>query len=139
MKKTNKTLKNILDSYSSSELQEDEVKSLHERLDSITLCKQYLQDFKESPASSDEIFMNTVIAFMEKTLQLKEDEFHQIMLIYFLLISSYITDFFNTDGLKEKKKHIKKIKKLFYDATENVVKTYEFALLETINRITEGK
>jgi len=127
-----KDLTKILDKYSSKTLTEQEIQNLNDRDKHVKHYQKLLQEFKESSSSSEQHFENSLIKFMTDALHSDEDELHQIMLIYLQLIASYITDFFNTEGLKDKKKHIKNMKKLFIDSTENIIKTYEYQLLKTI-------
>lgn len=125
-------LANILDSYSSKTLTTQEIQNLHDRDKNVKHYIKLLQEFKESSASNEDHFMDSLIKFMTDAIDAKEDELHHILLIYIKLIASYIIDFFNTQGLKEKKKHIKNMKKLFIDATQNIIDTYEFLLLRAL-------
>ena len=134
-----KDLANILDKYSSKELSELEIKNLYNRDKNVKYYLNLLEIFKQASASNEDKFMSSIIEFMGNALVNEEDELHQILLVYLLLIASYITDFFNTDGLKDKKKHIKKLKKLFYDSTLNIITTYESELLKTIKKVQYTK
>ena len=131
-----KDLVKILDKYSSKSLTDTEIQSLKNRDKNVKHYLKLLNDFKSASSSNEDLFLSSVITFIGSALNMKEDELHQIMLIYFLLIASYITDFFNTQNLSEKKKHIKKMKKLFLDATLNIITTYELELLKTIENIS---
>ncbi len=137
--KMKKDLANILDKYSSKELSELEIKNLYNRDKNVKYYLSLLETFKQASASNEDKFMSSIIEFMGNALVNEEDELHQILLVYLLLIASYITDFFNTDGLKDKKKHIKKLKKLFYDSTLNIITTYESELLKTIKKVQYTK
>ncbi len=132
-------LSKILDKYSSKSLTDQEIQNLHDKDKNVKHYLILLQEFKESSASNEEVFINNLITFMGSALKHDEDELHQIILIYLQLIASYITDFFNTQGLKEKKKHIKKMKKLFIDSAENIITTYEYHLLKTILTIRNSQ
>ncbi|EQB34412.1 hypothetical protein M947_11055 [Sulfurimonas hongkongensis] len=130
-----KDLTEILDKYSSKTLTEQETQNLKDREKNVKHYQKLLQEFKESSSSSEQHFESSIIKFMTEALYSYEDELHQIMLIYLQLIASYITDFFNTEGLKDKKKHIKNMKKLFIDSTDNIIKTYEHQLLKTLKSL----
>jgi hypothetical protein len=106
-------LTNILDKYSSKTLTDKEIQNLHVKDKNVKHYLKLLKEFKESSSSSEDHFLNSLIKFMGTALESDEDELHQIILIYLQLIASYITDFFNTQGLQDKKKHIKNMKKLF--------------------------
>jgi len=129
-------LKDILDKYSSKELTNQEVQNLTNRDKNVKHYLSLLDKLKHSSASSQEQFLNSLIEFMGNSLSKEsQDELHQILLIYLLTIASYIIDFFNTQHLKDKKRHIKNLKKLFIESTENVIKTYELQLLKTIEKV----
>ncbi len=128
-------LTNILDKYSSNNLTDKETQNLYDRDKNVKYYMKLLNEFKESSSSSEDHFINNLIKFMSSALKSDKDELHQIALIYIQLIASYITDFFNTQNLKNKKKHIKKMKKLFIDSTQNIINTYEAELLKTLKTI----
>jgi hypothetical protein len=130
-----KQLEKTLDKYSSKELTDKEIQSLLDKDKNVKLYLKYLEDFKTSSASNEDIFVRNFIDFMSKSLDLEQDDFHQIFLIYLLLTASYVTDFFNTKDLQDKKKHIKNIKKIFIESTLNVIKTYEYKLTQTIQKV----
>lgn len=131
-----KQLVEILDKYSSKELTAQEIQNLHNRDKNIKYYLKLLDEFKHSPHSTEDLFLNNLITFMGTAMQNEsKDELHQILLIYLLLIASYVTDFFNTQELKDKKKHIKNMKKLFIEATQNILKTYENQISQTIKKI----
>jgi tetratricopeptide (TPR) repeat protein len=129
----------ILDKYSSKELTQQEIQNLYNRDKNVKYYLSLLDKFKQANSSNEDQFLNSIIDFMGTSLSNKsQDELHQILLIYLLTIASYIVDFFNTQNLKNKKKHIKTLKKLFIDATQNVLKTYEKKLLQTIEKINHN-
>ncbi|MDY0101273.1 MAG: tetratricopeptide repeat protein [Bacilli bacterium] len=132
-----KDLAKILNKYSSKTLTTQEIQNLYNKDKNVKHYMKLLQEFKDSSASSEQHFESSLIKFMTDALHSDEDELHQIMLIYLQLTASYMTDFFNTEGLKDKKKHIKNMKKLFYDSTLNVITTYESNLLKTIEKINQ--
>ena len=130
-------LSTILDRYSSKKLSDREIQNLNNRESNVKHYHQLLENFKNSKSNTQEQFLNTLTVFIGGTLELKEDELHQTMLIYLLSISSYINDFFNTQNLKNRKHHVKEIKKLFVDAVHNIITTYENELLKTVKKIEE--
>jgi hypothetical protein len=135
-----KDLTSILDKYSSKVLTAQEIQNLHDKDKNLKHYLKLLQEFKESSSSSEEHFMNSLIKFMSGALMdSNEDELHQIVLIYLQLIASYITDFFNTQGLKDKKKHIKNMKKLFLESTLNVLNTYDAQLSKTLKLLESSQ
>lgn len=128
-------LEKTLDKYSSKELTEAETQSLLNKDKNVKLYLKYLEEFKTSSASNEDVFMRNYIGFMGKCLNLEQDELHQIFLVYLLSTASYITDFFNTQDLKDKKKHIKNIKKIVVESTLNLIETYERKLTHIIQKV----
>ncbi|MDY0193558.1 MAG: hypothetical protein RBR93_08525 [Aliarcobacter butzleri] len=127
-----KDLTKILDKYSSKTLTAQEIQNLKDRDKNVKHYLKLLEELKQSSASNEQLFESSLIKFMSDALHSSEDELHQIMLIYLQLTASYMTDFFNTQSLKDKKKHIKNMKKIFIDSTENIIKTYEYQLSKAI-------
>jgi len=130
-----KDLEDILDKYSSKTLTAQEIQNLHDKDKNVKYYLKLLQEFKESSASSEQHFLSSLIKFMSDALHSDKDELNQIIFTYLQLTASYITDFFNTEGLKDKKKHIKNIKKIFIDSTHNIIDTYECQLLKTLKSL----
>ena len=133
-------LQSVLDKYSSKELTTQEIANLHSRDENVKFYLSLLKKFKTSSSSTQEQFEQSITEFMSRALSNKDiDELHQILLIYLLLTAPYILDFFNTQKLSNKKKHIKNLKQLFIDMTTNVIKTYEDRLERTLKEIESKK
>ena len=128
-------LVNILDKYSLKEFRDTELQGLKKRVQNIQEYNKLLHQFKNSGSSNDELFIHHFIMFNNYVLELQEDELQQILITYLLTISSYITDFFNTKNLKDKKRHIKKIKKIFIESTQKIIDTYSLELLKAIDKV----
>ena len=67
------------------------------------------------------------------------DELHQIMINYLLNTTTYISDIFNTKELKNKKTHIKKIKKIIITLMEKVIKAYELEISKIVDEIQHAQ
>ena len=128
-------LKKIFDKYSSSELTTEEKDALKNRKTSLIQCYEYLENFKNQAASNDDMFLDSLMDFIGDILDTDKNELHQILTVYFLLVGSYIADFFNSQGLKNKKKHIKNIKKIFIDSTLNILDTYNLAMINVFGEM----
>ena len=63
------------------------------------------------------------------------DELYQVLLVYILEVSTYPVDMFSTVKLTNKKKHIKKMKKIFYILVKNIINIYENNLKQTVEKI----
>ena len=128
-------LSKILDKYSQKEFRDIEFQGLKQRAQNIEQYNKLLTQFKQSSSSNDEMFTHNFIWLTNYILEVQEDELQQILITYILTISSYIIDFFNTQGLEDKKRHIKKIKKIFLESTQKIIDTYSLELSKTIERI----
>jgi len=129
------TLMNSLDKYSSSELTQKEIDSLSERLERSNLYAKFLDDFESSSASNEDMFIENLIRYLNNSISMPDDELNQILGIYFLNIIAFITDFLNTQNLKDKKKHIKNLKKLFIKNTRKIILMYQKGLNVTIDKL----
>ncbi len=65
-------------------------------------------------------------------LDSSKTELREIIFIYFMSVSTYITDLFNTKELSNTKKHTKKMKIIMITQIEKIIKTYESELLKVI-------
>jgi len=111
--------------YSTQELDQEEKRLLNLRVKQIALIKQAIQVFKETPNANVDMFISSYIILLNDILKEKHLELMQILIIYFLSISSYILDFFNTKELKNRKKHIKKLKEEIIIQLKKIIIYYE--------------
>ena len=118
----------ILNQYSEDKLSEEENDLVVQRLQQIKILKDALQLFQDSPSSNSDIFLSNYLKLLNTILQEKHLELLQILIIYFLTTSSYIVDFFNTQGLKNQKKHVKKLKIEVVTQLKKVIDSYEDTL-----------
>lgn len=130
-----KDLATILDTHSSQKLTLSETQNLHIKKERVKLYLQLLETFKKSSSSSENLLIINIGILINDVLDMEKDELNQILRIYFLFISSYIPDFFNTQKLSDKKRHIKKIKKIFIEAIEKIIYSYDEKLTNTLKNI----
>lgn len=130
-----KELIDILDTYSSKELTQNELQSLKEKQDNINNYLYLLDAFKKETSSNEELFIKSLNSFVSNSLSIKEDELSELLVIYFLKTVPTITDFFNTQELENRKKHTKKIKKIFVNNIEKIIFAYEESLKCTIEKL----
>lgn len=133
------SLINLFDTYSSMSLSVDEKEALFKREARIKDYYKFLTEFKESSAADDELFMQSYIKFLDSMVRYDQDELHQIMMNYLLITSTYIADFFNTKELDNKKKHIKKLKKITIALIEKIIKAYEGVILRVVEEAQHTK
>lgn len=130
-----KELIDILDTYSSKELTQNELQSLKEKQDNINNYLYLLDAFKKETSSNEELFIKSLNSFVSNSLSIKEDELSELLVIYFLKTVPTITDFFNTQELENRKNHTKKIKKIFVNNIEKIIFAYEESLKCTIKKL----
>jgi hypothetical protein len=130
-----KALKEVLDRYSSDTLTKEEIEAIYTRKTMIDKYYNLLDTFNHSPSTNSDVFLKNFAIFISECVNLNKDELHQIIFIYILEVSTYITDIFTTKELENKKKHIKKIKKIFYTIVYNIINVYEKNLDVLIEKI----
>lgn len=125
-KKNLKTdLLSIFDKYSSKSLSDEELQGLKNRQQRVQKYYDFLNTFKEESSPNADLFMKSYTKLLDSMVAFEQDELHQIMMNYLLILSPYISDFFNTKELDNHKKHIKKIKKMIITLLEKIIKAYE--------------
>ena len=134
-KKIFKLLKEILDHYSSETLIDKEKQAINLRKNQVELYYKILDDFLHAISSNDKTFIQSYIKLVTSFLQMDHDELHQIIFIYILEVGTYPIDMISTIELKNKKKHIKKIKKMLYTLIKNIIDIYDKNLEELIKQI----
>lgn len=125
-------LKSILDSSSEAKVSQIEINKLDQRKQQIQEYRDLLIDFAQASSSNDLMFIQSFITLIQRILDSSKTELHEIMSLYFLTISSYITDLFNTKELNNQKKHTKKMKKIITMQIEKIIKPYESELLKVV-------
>jgi hypothetical protein len=131
------SLKNILDNFSSGKLTTQEIENIYQRQERVEQYYKLLDDFWHSSSSDNNMFIRSFSTFISQCLSMKQDEIHQVLFVYFLETATYITDIFTTKELDNRKKHIKKIKKMFYTLVYNLIQTYDKDLQALIEKIKE--
>jgi hypothetical protein len=116
----------VFDKYSTSKLDDLEKKQIELKTAQILKFKKLLESFKTSPISNDDIFL---ISFENFVSVLFKDAYYfelwEILTTYLLIISSYIDDLVSTKEVKNKKKHVKKLKQFIVTQLEKIISTYE--------------
>ena len=126
----------LFDSYATTTFNKEEKLLLQERKIQIKNIQKSIQTFKNAPSSNTEIFLHNYAIMINSIIQQQKQqhlELLQILTIYFLTISSYIFDFFNTKELKNNKKHIKKLKIEIVEQLQKIIELYTTDL----NKITQ--
>ncbi|WP_434637255.1 DUF115 domain-containing protein [Sulfurimonas sp. NW7] len=118
-------LLSLFDHYATADFNAEETALLQERNIQIENFQQNIQDFKQTPGADAELFLKNYAAMMNSMLQQKHLELLQILTIYFLTLSSYVFDFFNTKELKNNKKHIKKLKTEIAEQLNKIIESYK--------------
>ncbi|UCN00474.1 DUF115 domain-containing protein [Sulfurimonas sp. SWIR-19] len=138
-KNTYKELQNHLDLYSSDKLTQNEIILLQNRMATLKLYLKDLEEYYHAPTANSQNFIQNFALLITKYLQRPNDELYQITFGYILETTTYIADFFSTKELKNEKKHVKKLKKMFYILVLNILKRYERDLSSVLEEIEKGK
>jgi len=132
-------LQTFLGQYASNKLTPTEIKKLHQRQKKLIQYFNILEKFHHSPTANIDSFMYHFTSLITKYLQMPHDELQQIIFGYIFETSTYIADFFSTEELKNEKKHIKKMKKIFYTLVLNILQRYERDLNALLKEIEKKK
>jgi hypothetical protein len=121
-----KELEDIFNKYSSDSLDKDEITELETRHKQIDDYYKLIEGFKNSPHSNKDIFLDNYETFVSSMFNHPiKLELQEMLVIYFLRITSFIDDFLHTREIDNPKKHIKKLKSLLINQITMMVKTYE--------------
>lgn len=125
----------ILSSYSTSSLSKRDIKSIQARKEQISIIRTYIEDFESSPTSNTEDFTNLYKTIAHNLIKLDGTELQELLITYMLNTGDYVIDFFNTQELKQPKKHTKKMKKLIITEFNKIIDYYEDILNNTTSDI----
>lgn len=129
----------LFDSYSSMSLSKEEIEELIAKKGRLTHYHDSLTAFKESSSANEELLMQNYVKLLDSMVNYHQDELHQIMINYLLNTTTYISDFFNTKELKNKKTHIKKIKKIIIALMEKVIKAYDLEISKIVDEVQHAQ
>jgi len=133
------SLQNLLDHYSSNKLTEQEIQMLYEREKRTQKYYALLKEFSHASSTDSDIFIKNFANLTSGFLRMQEDELHQIFLIYILEVFTYPVDILSTKELTNKKRHIKKIKKMIIILLENILDIYTKYLEKLLQEIKYKK
>ncbi len=114
----------------------DEKEALKERVEDTLKKKQRIQEFAQQKMPTMSQFHNYFSTLGEELIASPSQHFNelaQVYIIYLENIGGYIGDFFNTQNIKNPKKHIKKFQKILISQFLKIADKY-LESLEKINK-----
>lgn len=132
-KSTINTIKSYFDSISENSLNELDRDFLDRQIEEAQRILNYTHEFREStPTSNYDAYMQKFYLLSKEMVNLAHKETNDINVIlyyYQFYIGSYIFDMFNTKGLKNNKRHLKKIHLIFTEQLIKILDLYITTLL----------
>jgi len=120
--------KKLFTSYSKLTLDKDDILSLKRRLSNSLEVKNLILKFTNMPTSSQaSTFMYDLLGLVSSILKKsgrESDNLTQVFFEYFQYSLAVCTDLLNTKGLKNEKRHIKKLNKLLIDEMNSICDLY---------------
>ena len=128
-------LSTLFDKYSVSQITENELAQLKVKQTQIEDYYKYIEIFERSATSNKAMFIQKYHELIKSIITSTSTELREIMVVYVHLTTPYVTDLFNTQELKNHKKHTKQIKKIIIIQIKKIIKFYEEELSKTIEEL----
>jgi hypothetical protein len=129
-------LRSALQINSVTHLNDEEIELLKERLKRAQNVKTIIDKYAKQNYSSSEAFLYELITLYMNLFDIKNHEAYDIVIIfvnYFEYLIPIVVDFFNTQGLKNKKRDIKKLNQMIIKELYEIQALYESALSEFLS------
>ncbi len=127
------SIRTFLDSISESSVNQLDIDFLDVQIREAQRLLSLVQEFKKVTSTSNyESYMVNFYLLSTDAIRLYKDEKHDINIIlytYLHYVSSYIFDIFNTKGLKNSKRHLKKINSIFIEQLIKILDLYLTTML----------
>ena len=128
------SIQNTLLRHSSNKLSEDDITSLKKRLEETRIVKRdieaYIKNVRHNNSNS---FQYDLLGIVSETIEKNQRETHNLSHVYhsyFKYIVPLVMDLFNTKGIKNEKRHIKKLDKLIQKELVLIEDIYERAIVD---------
>lgn len=132
----NHLIYDIFSKNSKTNLSEANIESLKERLLKAKQIKEYINQYINSVSHSNvDKYLYDLLGVVSSILHVGKSATENIVDVYytyFEYVLPLVIDFFNTKGLKNEKRHIKKFDKMLIDGMLNIEKIYEDAVEDFI-------
>ncbi len=125
-------IQKLLKSHSNHTLTEHERKGLQRRQEQIAVYFDYLRKFQHTATSSEDQFTDAYKKLISSIIDSRPSELKELIFTYFFNTTNYVIDFFNTQELKNPKKHTKKLKKIVMAQLEKILDYYETSISSEI-------
>jgi len=132
-----KSIQNILHDNSVGELNEADMHSLTQRYEYAKKTEKLLQEYSQSVSKTNaDKYLYDLLGVVSNILSKRERETHNIVHVYYTYfrhVLPIVFDFFNTQGLKNKKNHIKKFDAMIQGEMMEIEGVYSRTLRDFIS------
>ena len=127
----------ILHDNSIVELSQSDMQSLTLRYEYIRQIEKFLQKYTQSVSKTNaEKYLYDLLGVVSQILSKRERETHNIVHVYYTYfrhVLPIVFDFFNTQGLKSKKQHVKRLSTMIEKELMNIEGVYTKALSDFLS------
>jgi len=121
-------LKKILNTISEDKLNQKDISNLKQQLNEAKRLGKYVQEFKSNVNTSNySIYMQSFYTLSSELISIKNEEKLNINIVlytYLVYVTGHIFNLFNTKDLKNIKRHMKKINKIFTEEIMKILNLY---------------
>jgi hypothetical protein len=125
----------LFDKFSKTSTNNDELRdSLLTRQKQLNEFYQYVEDFKQTNTKTAQRFMKAFKLCFGNISSSKKSELKELMSVYILNTSKYVSDLFNTVELKDEKNITKEMKKIYITQVIKILDYYRDVLEKNISQ-----
>ena len=121
-------LKSFLNTISEDTLNTKDIDNLNKQLNEALRLYNYLEEFDNNVNTSNySIYMKSFYTLSSEFINLNQEEKLNINTVfhsYLMYVTGYIFDIFNTKDLKNTKRHLKKVNKIFVEQSKKILDLY---------------
>ena len=131
-KELRKQISQTFQSKSATKLSQNDVISFHKRLDVAKEIKHFIEEHSSKATRKDgDGYMYELLGLASNILKLQGREAQNIVKVYYMFFKyalPTLMDFFNTKGLKNEKRHVKKVDTIVLKEIKEIEKIYQTGL-----------
>ena len=121
-------LKKFLNSISEDKINNQDIDNLQKQLNEAQRLYDYLEEFNKNVNTSNySIYMKSFYSLSSEFINIDKEEKEDINIVfhsYLMYVTGYIFDIFNTKNLKNTKRHLKKVNKIFVEQCKKILDLY---------------